>query len=224
LSHTRRMSMSNPQQSVSFTSNDLLHAKAHPITCARRRQLSVFRAGGGHGNSGSPRGTLSTRRALAAFGAILTLSAPGSVHDYWADGKAIPNWVKASCWGPADAHHLRPDQVRRVSDDYYEVDGYRHRVPFSRALPSQDADYWIFYRDNPSRQSGIYCLRSDGLLMRDPAPQEIKTVCRTQDAGKPIVRASRMPSGWPNDAVADRRGEGPVGDDGAATVSLLETR
>jgi|SRR5271166_1994751 len=149
------MSMSNPQQSVSFTSNDLLHAKAHPVTCARRRQLSVFRAGGGHGNSGSPRRTLLMRRALAAFGAILALSAPGSAHDYWADGKAIPNWVTASCCGPADAHHLRPDQVRRVSDDYYEVDGYPHRVPVSRALPSQDADYWIFYRDDPSGQSGF---------------------------------------------------------------------
>src|SRR5271166_1213031 len=64
----------------------------------------------------------------------------------------------------------------------------------------------------------LLLLRFDGLLMRDPAPQQIETVCRRQDAGKPIVRASRMPSGWPNDAVADRRGEGPVGDDGSATV------
>jgi hypothetical protein len=58
----------------------------------------------------------------------------------------------------ADAHHLRPDQLHRVSDDYYEVDGYYHRVPVSQALLSQDGDYWIFYRDNLSDgQSGIYC-------------------------------------------------------------------
>ena len=98
------------------------------------------------------------RRALAAFGAILALAAPASAHDYWADGKPIPNWVKASCCGPADAHHLRPDQVHRVSDNYYEVDGYYHRVPVSQALPSQDGDYWIFYRDNLSDgQSEVYC-------------------------------------------------------------------
>ena len=98
------------------------------------------------------------RRALAALGATLALVAPASAHDYWADGKPIPNWVKASCCGPADAHHLRPDQVHRVSDDYYEVDGYYHRVPVSQALPSQDGDYWIFYRDDRSDgQSGMYC-------------------------------------------------------------------
>jgi hypothetical protein len=58
----------------------------------------------------------------------------------------------------ADAHHLRPDQVHRVFDDYYEVDGYHHRVPVSQTLPSRDGDYWIFYRDDRSDgQSGIYC-------------------------------------------------------------------
>ena len=137
---------------------DVLHAKAHTVTCARRGQLSVFRAGGRDGNSGPARGTLVMRRALAALGATLALVAPASAHDYWADGKPIPNWVKASCCGPADAHHLRPDQVHRVSDDYYEVDGYHHRVPVSQALPSQDGDYWIFYRDDRSDgQSGMYC-------------------------------------------------------------------
>jgi hypothetical protein len=90
----------------------------------------------------------------------------GLAHDYWADGKPIPNWVKASCCGPADAHHLRPDQVHRVSDDYYEVDDYHGnggKIPFSQALPSQDGDYWIFYRDDAANVSGssgqseVYC-------------------------------------------------------------------
>lgn len=79
-------------------------------------------------------------------------------HDYWADGKSIPNWIKSSCCGPADAHHLRPDQVHRVSDDYYQVDGYSRRIPVGQALPSQDGDFWIFYRDDGSMgQSGVYC-------------------------------------------------------------------
>jgi hypothetical protein len=56
---------------------------------------------------------------------LFALSASGAeAHDYWSDGKRIPDWVKASCCGPADAHHLRPEQVHRASDNYYTVDGY----------------------------------------------------------------------------------------------------
>ena len=70
----------------------------------------------------------------------------------------VPRWVKAACCGPDDAHHLRPDQVHRVSDDYYMVDGYRYRIPARDALPSQDGDYWIFYRDGEGgNQSIVYC-------------------------------------------------------------------
>ena len=90
---------------------------------------------------------------------LFALSAGGAdAHDYWSDGKAIPDWVKASCCGPADAHHLRPEQVHRISDEYYSVDGYVRRIPVVQALPSQDGDYWIFYRDDGANgQSGIYC-------------------------------------------------------------------
>src|SRR6202162_2379499 len=102
---------------------------------------------------------------------LFALSASGAeAHDYWSDGKSIPDWVKASCCGPADAHHLRPEQVHPVSDDHYSVDGYgryirqeevprvlvnyfsvdeyARRIPVGQALPSQDGDYWIFYRDD----------------------------------------------------------------------------
>jgi hypothetical protein len=90
---------------------------------------------------------------------LFALSAGGAdAHDAWSNGKAIPDWVKASCCGPADAHHLRPEQVHRISDDYYSVDGYVRRIPVVQALPSQDGDYWIFYRDDGANgQSGIYC-------------------------------------------------------------------
>lgn len=78
-------------------------------------------------------------------------------HDQWADGKPIPDWVKASCCGPADAHHLTPEQVTR-DGDYYHVAGYSRLIPAGQALPSQDGDYWIFYRDNGAAgQSGVYC-------------------------------------------------------------------
>jgi hypothetical protein len=92
-----------------------------------------------------------------AFGCCLACGGV-EAHDVWADNSPVPSWVKASCCGPDDAHHLRPDQVHRVSDDYYMVDGYRYRIPAKDALPSQDGDYWIFYRDGQGgNQSIVYC-------------------------------------------------------------------
>ena len=98
---------------------------------------------------------------LGAFAAV-----PACAHDQWTNGGAIPSWVKASCCGPADAHHLTSDQVHRYGD-YYRVDGYRRPIPIALALPSQDGDYWIFYRDKNGApgangagsdgQSGVYC-------------------------------------------------------------------
>ena len=89
---------------------------------------------------------------------LLLAAAPASAHDVWADGAPVPAWVKESCCGPADAHRLRPDQVHRISDDYYEVDGYFRPIPVSEALPSQDGEYWIFYKTNKSgSQTGVFC-------------------------------------------------------------------
>lgn len=97
-----------------------------------------------------------------AKAAILTvlalLGGQACAHDVWANGKTIPAWVKEACCGPADAHHLRPDQVHRVSDAYFEVDGYFRPIPVRDALPSQDGEYWIFYKDNKSGgQTGVFC-------------------------------------------------------------------
>jgi hypothetical protein len=70
---------------------------------------------------------------------------------------SVPSWIKVACCGPADAHHLTPDQVHR-SDEYYRVDRYREPIPAKFALPSQDGDYWIFYRqDKDGFQTGVYC-------------------------------------------------------------------
>jgi hypothetical protein len=96
--------------------------------------------------------------ASAAIGCCLIGSGSAGAHDVWANGETVPSWVKASCCGPDDAHHLRPDQVHRISDDYYKVDGYRYRIPAKDALPSQDGDYWIFYREGLNgAQSIVYC-------------------------------------------------------------------
>ena len=68
-------------------------------------------------------------------------------------------------------HHLTPDQVHRISADYYMVDGYHQRIPASSALPSQDGDYWIFYRDDGGgSQSGVYCFFVPMDFGPDPRP------------------------------------------------------
>ncbi len=89
---------------------------------------------------------------------LLTFGA-AEAHEQWANGAAIPKWIKEACCTAADAHHLRPEQVHRVSEDWYEVDGYYGKVAAADAQPSQDGEYWIFYKDNKSgtTQSGVYC-------------------------------------------------------------------
>jgi hypothetical protein len=109
-------------------------------------------------------------RGSGMKGLIAILSAlaagPACAHDQWTNGAPIPDWVKSACCGPAEAHHLTSEQVHRYSD-YYRVDGYRRPIPISVALPSQDGEYWIFYRDKDGApgingagsggQSGVYC-------------------------------------------------------------------
>ena len=95
------------------------------------------------------------RGLIAILGALAAL--PACAHDQWTNGAPIPDWVKASCCGSADAHHLTSGQVHRYSD-YYRVDGFLRPIPIALALPSQDGDYWIFYRDDGGgSQSGVYC-------------------------------------------------------------------
>ena len=65
-------------------------------------------------------------------------------HDQWADGSAIPAWVKSSCCGPADAHHLNSEDVSFDGKEYH-VRGYPWPIPAEKVLPSQDGDYWLFY-------------------------------------------------------------------------------
>jgi hypothetical protein len=96
------------------------------------------------------------RPCLAA--ALVVGIAPALAHDQWADGKAVPGWVKSACCGPADAHRLRPDQVTRDARGDYVVEGYREPILAKFALPSEDGNYWIFYRDNlDGSRSAVFC-------------------------------------------------------------------
>ena len=84
-------------------------------------------------------------------------AAPSLAHDKWANGNPVPIWVKNSCCGPEDAHHLTPEQVHAMSDGWH-VDGYRSVLPYGRELPSQDGEYWIFYKTYPDGgQTPAFC-------------------------------------------------------------------
>lgn len=99
-------------------------------------------------------GIVLSRRLIAA---LMLLASPAAAHDRWADGNAVPAWVKRHCCGVEDVHHLRPDQVVTTANGYL-VDGVRTKIPFEQALPSEDGDYWVFYRNYPDgTQSIVYC-------------------------------------------------------------------
>lgn len=94
-------------------------------------------------------------RWLLLLIAVLALSSPAVAHNEWSNGGKIPDWVKSSCCGPNDAHHLRPEQVYDQGE-YYVVDGYQGKIPHQAALPSQDGDYWIFYAC-PGPNCSVFC-------------------------------------------------------------------
>jgi hypothetical protein len=98
-------------------------------------------------------------RALIACAALaLTYAqAPALAHDFWANGEPVPAWVKKSCCGPEDVHHLRPDQVHLLADGYH-IDGLDVVVPEAKALPSPDGTYWAFWNPLLKPKPLVYCL------------------------------------------------------------------
>ena len=99
-----------------------------------------------------------TRRLALGVAAVLACaSATARAHDRWADGEPVPAWVREQCCGPADAHHLRADQVHRTPEGYV-IDGYAYRIPEPRLDPSPDGEWWLFYRTYPDGgQSPPFC-------------------------------------------------------------------
>ena len=75
---------------------------------------------------------------------VVTYAFKAHAHDQWADASSVPAWVKTSCCGPADAHHLQSSDVVLDSDGYH-VKGFPVVIAYKDALPSMDGDYWIFY-------------------------------------------------------------------------------
>jgi hypothetical protein len=94
---------------------------------------------------------------LALWIVFAVCCAPAMAHDRWANNEPVPSWVKTMCCGPEDVHHLTHDQVE-LRPDGYHIQGYHDVVPVSQALPSQDGDYWAFYRElGDGTTTSMYC-------------------------------------------------------------------
>jgi hypothetical protein len=79
-------------------------------------------------------------------------------HEHWADGTAVPSWIRRACCGVADVHRLTVGQIRHVEGGWL-IEGYNYLVPDDRVAPSQDEFVWIFYRSfGDGIQSRPFCV------------------------------------------------------------------
>ena len=100
---------------------------------------------------------------MAPFALATTLATLAYAHDQWADGSAVPAWVKSSCCGPADAHLLAPGDYSIDSEGFHIV-GIKMVFPFDRVLPSQDGQVWAFYPPGVGENANIYCVFYSGSI------------------------------------------------------------
>lgn len=113
------------------------------------------------------KGLLRSSALALLFSSVLPFAAPDLFIYKSAQAEnapSIPSWVQATCCGPKDVHHLRPDQVSDMGD-YYIIDGFNEPIPkvFKNGVmndhikPSQDGDYWAFFSSTPGHwESNMY--------------------------------------------------------------------
>jgi hypothetical protein len=95
------------------------------------------------------------KKVLVAL--LMFVGSEAKAHDFWADGEPVPAWVKSTCCGQADAHHIKAEHVH-VTSQGWRIDGYPEVVPFYRALPSQDGEFWAFWSiESDGSPSMIWC-------------------------------------------------------------------
>jgi hypothetical protein len=96
-------------------------------------------------------------RLLLGLALFLCSNLAAFSHDLWINGEPVPAWIKNSCCGPADAHHLLSSQVHALRDGWH-IDGYPFTLSYGRELPSQDGDFWVFYATlEAGGVSPVYC-------------------------------------------------------------------
>ena len=89
--------------------------------------------------------------------AALSCASPAFAHSFWSNGEEVPEWVRASCCGKADAHHLKPSAVHIMADGVH-IDGLDVVIPIIRVLPSMDGQPWAFWNPDLEPSPLIYCI------------------------------------------------------------------
>ena len=95
-------------------------------------------------------------KQIAILCAALAPSSPASAHDKWANGEAVPGWVKSWCCDKTDVHHIPPSAISIQPDDYH-IEGLTVIVPIKDAIPSPDGQYWGFWNPIMEPSPHIYC-------------------------------------------------------------------
>jgi hypothetical protein len=84
--------------------------------------------------------------AVLAFAAMTIESA--SAHDKGCDGNPVARAIKLDCWGEADEHRLKPEQISRGPNDEYIVSFEVYTfVTADKALLSNDHCSHIFFEN-----------------------------------------------------------------------------
>lgn len=86
---------------------------------------------------------------MKAFAIIACLLAsPALAHNVECSGRAVPDHIKDSCCGKADAHQVTAADIEETDTKYFIHSGkYVLPVDKKRAEPSDDGCYWIFYSE-----------------------------------------------------------------------------
>jgi hypothetical protein len=104
---------------------------------------------------------------LVAFTAMAIEGA--SAHDDDCDGNPVLGRIKADCFGEAEEHQLKPEQIRRGPNGDYIVgfEAYTFVIPADKALPSNDPCSHIF-------SPNMWVVTDDGNQVRDPRTPNIR--------------------------------------------------
>ena len=103
------------------------------------------------------------RRLAFALAAAL-IASPAIAHQVGCDGKPVPDNIRASCCGKADARQIDPSNVHQdaVGTWHILVGTTELLVADAKAEPSPDQCYWLFWPSSVSAEQmnanvSIYC-------------------------------------------------------------------
>jgi hypothetical protein len=87
---------------------------------------------------------------------IILFNSAASSHDFWSNGEPVPAWAKQWCCGKSDVHRLHAASIHIMPDGYH-VDGLNNVLPFSKAMPSPDGQYWAFFKEDEGPEAHVSC-------------------------------------------------------------------